>query len=34
MPELAWPSGYPFALALMVISAIVPYQFFKWQRWL
>jgi len=34
MPELAWPYGYPFALALMVISAIVPYQFFKWQRWL
>jgi len=34
MPELAWPYGYPFALTLMVISAIVPYQFFKWQRWL
>ena len=34
MPELAWPYGYPFALGLMVLSAIVPYQFFKWQRWL
>jgi len=34
MPELAWPYGYPFALVLMVCSAIVPYQFFKWQRWL
>lgn len=34
MPERAWPYGYPFALALMVTSAILPYQFFKWQRWL
>jgi magnesium transporter len=34
MPELAWPYGYPFALALMVLSAIVPYQFFKWRGWL
>ncbi len=34
MPELAWPYGYPFALALMVLSAVVPYQFFKWRRWL
>ncbi len=34
MPELAWPLGYPFALALMVASAVVPYQFFKWRGWL
>ena len=34
MPELAWPYGYPAALILMVVSAVVPYQFFKWQRWL
>lgn len=34
MPELSWPYGYPFALALMVLSAIVPYQFFKWRGWL
>ncbi|MFN7163623.1 MAG: magnesium transporter CorA family protein [Hyphomonas sp.] len=34
MPELAWPYGYPMALGLMVLSAVVPYQFFKWQRWL
>lgn len=34
MPELAWPYGYPFALVLMVLSAIVPYQFFKWRGWL
>ena len=34
MPELAWPFGYPMAIGLMVLSAIVPYQFFKWRDWL
>lgn len=34
MPELSWPLGYPMAIGLMVLSAIVPYQFFKWRGWL
>ena len=34
MPELKWPLGYPFAVALMVLSAIVPYIFFKRKGWL
>lgn len=34
MPELSWPYGYPMAVCLMVLSAIVPYQFFKWRGWL
>ncbi|MFO1201040.1 MAG: magnesium transporter CorA family protein [Tabrizicola sp.] len=34
MPELKWPWGYPLALALMVISALVPYFLFKWKKWL
>lgn len=34
MPELKWAHGYPMALALMLLSAIVPYLFFKWRRWL
>ena len=34
MPELAWPIGYPIALALMVLAAIGPYFFFKWKKWL
>lgn len=34
MPEIKWPLGYPFAVLLMIISAIVPYQFFKWRGWL
>jgi magnesium transporter len=34
MPELKWTYGYPFALGLMVVSAVLPYLFFKWRRWL
>ncbi len=34
MPELKWALGYPFALVLMLVAAIVPYFFFKWQKWL
>jgi magnesium transporter len=34
MPELDWPHGYPFALALMLCAAIVPYWIFKWKKWL
>jgi magnesium transporter len=34
MPELEWMLGYPFALVLMVVSAVVPFFYFKWRRWL
>lgn len=34
MPELDWPHGYPIALVLMLIAAIVPYWIFKWKKWL
>ena len=34
MPELDWILGYPLAIVLMVIAAILPYWFFKWKRWL
>jgi magnesium transporter len=34
MPELDWHLGYPLALILMLIAAILPYLFFKWKRWL
>ncbi|TIU17101.1 MAG: magnesium transporter, partial [Mesorhizobium sp.] len=34
MPELKWLLGYPFALGLMVLSAVVPYLFFKRRGWL
>ena len=31
MPELDWNFGYPLAIALMVIAAILPYWFFNWK---
>jgi magnesium transporter len=34
MPELHWLVGYPFALGLMVCSAILPYLYFKRRGWL
>jgi magnesium transporter len=34
MPELDSPFGYPTALALMLVSAILPYWYFKHRGWL
>jgi magnesium transporter len=34
MPELKWPWGYPMALGLMVVSALVPWAIFRWKKWL
>lgn len=34
MPELEWPLGYPLALGLMVVSAILPFVYFKFKKWL
>jgi magnesium transporter len=34
MPELKWASGYPFAILLMILSAVVPYFWFKQKGWL
>ncbi len=34
MPELSWPFGYPFAIGLMILSAILPYLYFKQKGWL
>ena len=34
MPELEWAWGYPYGLALIVLSAIVPVAWFKWRGWL
>jgi magnesium transporter len=33
MPELHWAFGYPFALFLMLLSALGPYWFFKRRGW-
>ena len=34
MPELDWTFGYPMALCLMVVSAVLPWLFFKRRGWL
>ncbi len=34
IPELKWTFGYPYALGLMALSAILPYLYFKYRRWL
>ncbi|MBY0430120.1 MAG: magnesium transporter CorA family protein, partial [Rhodospirillales bacterium] len=33
-PELHWELGYPYALLLMVLSAVLPYFYFKQRGWL
>ena len=34
MPELKWLFGYPFALMAMVVSAVIPWLYFKRKGWL
>ena len=34
MPELSLPFGYPLAIILMLISAVLPYLYFKRRGWL
>lgn len=34
MPELSWHIGYPFALVVIIASAIFPYFYFKKKGWL
>lgn len=34
IPELEWPFGYPFAIGVMIASALMPYWFFKRKGWL
>jgi magnesium transporter len=34
MPELKWVFGYPWAIGLMILSALLPLLYFRRQRWL
>jgi magnesium transporter len=34
MPELDWQAGYPFALGLMILSAVGPMLYFRKRGWL
>jgi magnesium transporter len=33
MPELNWVGGYPFGLAMIALSALIPLAWFKWRGW-
>ncbi|MGH8303704.1 MAG: magnesium transporter CorA family protein [Steroidobacteraceae bacterium] len=33
MPELSWPWGYQYGLALIAASTLLPILWFKWRRW-
>jgi len=33
-PQLDWPGGVYSGIALMILSAVLPYLFFKWRRWI
>jgi magnesium transporter len=32
--EYDWSYGYQYGLALMLMSAVLPYVFFRWKKWL
>jgi magnesium transporter len=34
MPELAWAAGYPMAIGLMLVAAILPVLWFRYRGWL
>ena len=34
LPELGWRLGYPMALGLMLLSAVLPYAWFRRKGWL
>ena len=34
MPELDWHYGYPIAILVMILAAVLPYVYFKWRKWL
>jgi magnesium transporter len=34
MPELDWQFGYPLALLLMALAAVLPYLYFRRRGWL
>ncbi len=34
MPELRWQYGYPFAILLMIFSAVLPFAYFRKRGWL
>jgi magnesium transporter len=34
IPELSWQFGYPLAILIMIVSAVLPFLYFKRKGWL
>ncbi len=34
MPELGWSFGYPYVIALAILSTVIPLAWFKWKDWM
>lgn len=34
MPELSWVGGYPMAIGIMIVCAMIPYMYFRKKGWL
>ena len=34
MPELQWELGYPMAIGMMVLAAVIPMLYFRKRGWL
>jgi len=34
MPEYDWAWGYPYGLAMIALSAVLPLAWFKWRGWI
>jgi len=34
MPELNWVWGYPYDLAVIVVTSLLPLIWFKWKHWI
>ena len=34
LPELDFDYGYPMAIIMMIVAAVLPYMLFKWKKWL
>jgi magnesium transporter len=33
MPEYDWAYGYPYGLAMIAVSGLIPLAWFKWRGW-
>ena len=34
MPEYDWVWGYPYAWAMIMLTALIPLAIFRWRKWI